>query len=82
MESFRYGFLKIRVVRLFVSSIALISVNSLWTMMGTMYYEWTKIHQQIGNRKYSNIIRHYSTYLDVIYGNRQNLPQELHDISS
>jgi hypothetical protein len=44
---------------------------------GNVYYEWTKIHQQIGNRKYSNIIRHYSTYLDVIYGNRQNLPQEL-----
>jgi len=49
--------------------------------VGNVYYEWTKIHQQIGNRYSSNIIRNYSTYLDIIYGNRQNVPQDLRRFS-
>lgn len=44
---------------------------------GNVYYEWNKIHLLIGRHHYSNIIRHYSTYLDIIYGNRQNLPTDL-----
>lgn len=52
-----------------------------WDADGSVYYEWAKIHQQIGNHHFSNIIRNYSTYLDVIYGNRQNVPQDLRRFS-
>lgn len=48
---------------------------------GNVMYEWSKIHQRIGRHFYSNIIRNYPQYLDIIYGNKQNVQGELRRMS-
>lgn len=48
---------------------------------GRVYYEWSKIRQQVGNHFISNIIRHYEAYRDIIYGNRQEAGAEMRRFS-
>jgi hypothetical protein len=48
---------------------------------GHVYYEWSKIRQQVGKHFISNIIRYYDAYRDIIYGNRQETDNELHRFS-
>lgn len=48
---------------------------------GEVHYEWGRISQLIGNHYKSNIVRSYQAYLDIIYGNRQNVEQPLRRFS-
>lgn len=48
---------------------------------GEVYYEWGRISNQIGNHYKSNIVRSYQAYLDIIYGNRQNVDTALRRFS-
>ena len=48
---------------------------------GHVYYEWSKIRQQVGNHFISNIIRYYDTYRDIIYGNRQETNADMRRFS-